>query len=111
MLRLALLAIALAFLVGLIAGLSRAVFVVFRRDSPCFRKSKELGFFAPAILLLIACVMMMLPWGEADVGDEAAVELLWRAMLLYFVAWTVIGRRVQGAIEGLVSRQIEGRKV
>lgn len=110
MIRLALLTIALAFFAGLTGGLSRSLLFAVRRGSRSFGNSAELGFFIPSTLLLILGALMLLPWGEADVHDKSVFGFLWRATLLYFLAWAVIGRRVQGAVEHLAHRKLARRK-
>lgn len=107
MIRLGLLAIMAAVIVGIVAGLSRTLVLLAKGGNPSFRKSKELGFFIPFGLLLIAYAMMTIPWGVGDVNDETALQLFWRASLLYFLAWALIGRCAQSATEAALSRFAE----
>lgn len=111
MLRLAAFAIALAFVMGLTAGLVRSL-VRWRRGMPNrFPKGNELGFLIPMVPLWISGAPMIPRWSPTDSYDDAVWGFLWRATLVYFLPWMLLGRRVQAAVEGWLRRQVpDGRR-
>ncbi len=104
MLRLILCSVLLAAALGVFFGLLRSFRAwksgrTFTANDPGIA-----GFLVPMLPLWISGSLMMLPWGEADIDDEATFGFLWRATLVYLLSWSLVGWRVQAALEKRLMR-------